>query len=569
MKPEINRKPREKLEERGGHECRTKEQERLARKARDVTCWEVLRQEDPSNGSVSRPSSLPKFDPRHQLKVMSGSGKSLLGLWLYRSGEKWSQNHSQRFKGKSVVEQAQGRNSVVISLKNQVGGLARALQVFQDMGVNVVHIESRPSETRKSEYEILVEVECDNKKMEQIVTLLKREVAAINTQSDDNDLPPFTPISATASFDFEEIPWFPKRIQDLDKAQKVLMYGTELDADHPGFKDPVYRKRRETFANIANSYKYGHPIPRVHYTPEEIRTWGTVFRELHKLYAKYACKEYLQNWPDLVRYCGYREDNIPQMEDINTYLKRKTGFQLRPVAGYLSPRDFLAGLAFRVFHCTQYIRHASDPYYTPEPDCCHELLGHMPLLANPSFAQFSQELGLTSLGATDDDVNKLATLYFFTVEFGLCKQDGEMRVYGAGLLSSIAELQHAVTATNKIKKFDPEVTCYEECIITAFQNAYYYSDSFEEAKENMRAFAKNIQRPFGVRYNPYTLSVEVLSNAQKIAALASELRGDLCIVSNALRQIDARKDTVENIAHMLQDGIDLGSEKRHEESDDD
>ncbi|CAB0001155.1 unnamed protein product [Nesidiocoris tenuis] len=525
---------------------------------------------------------------------MSGSGKSLLGLWLYRSGEKWSQNHSQRFKGKSVVEQAQGRNSVVISLKNQVGGLARALQVFQDMGVNVVHIESRPSETRKSEYEILVEVECDNKKMEQIVTLLKREVAAINTQSDDNDLPPFTPISATASFDFEEIPWFPKRIQDLDKAQKVLMYGTELDADHPvsntfgvnsvrnlgenynililcfqGFKDPVYRKRRETFANIANSYKYGHPIPRVHYTPEEIRTWGTVFRELHKLYAKYACKEYLQNWPDLVRYCGYREDNIPQMEDINTYLKRKTGFQLRPVAGYLSPRDFLAGLAFRVFHCTQYIRHASDPYYTPEPDCCHELLGHMPLLANPSFAQFSQELGLTSLGATDDDVNKLATLYFFTVEFGLCKQDGEMRVYGAGLLSSIAELQHAVTATNKIKKFDPEVTCYEECIITAFQNAYYYSDSFEEAKENMRAFAKNIQRPFGVRYNPYTLSVEVLSNAQKIAALASELRGDLCIVSNALRQIDARKDTVENIAHMLQDGIDLGSEKRHEESDDD
>jgi len=72
------------------------------------------------------------------------------------------------------------------------------------------------------------------------------------------------------------------------------------------------------------------------------------------------------------------------------------------------------------------------------------------------------------------------------VEFGLCKQEGQLRVYGAGLLSSVAELRHAVTASEKIKRFDPEVTCQEECIITAFQNAYCYTDSFEEAKDKMR-----------------------------------------------------------------------------------
>ncbi|KAG8249060.1 Tryptophan 5-hydroxylase 1 [Homalodisca vitripennis] len=296
---------------------------------------------------------------------------------------------------------------------------------------------------------------------------------------------------------------------------------------------------------------------------------GTVFRELHKLYKQHACREYLENWPELVKYCGYREDNIPQLQDLNLFLKRKTGFQLRPVAGYLSPRDFLAGLAFRVFHCTQYIRHSSDPYYTPEPDCCHELLGHMPLLANPSFAQFSQELGLTSLGASDGDVEKLATLYFFTVEFGLCKQDGQLRVYGAGLLSSVAELKHAVAASDKIKRFDPEVTVHEECIITAFQNHYYYTDSFQEATEKMRAFANTIQRPFGVRYNPYTQSVEVLTNAQKIAAIVSELRGDLCIVSNALRKIHEHDETVdvESIEKMLQSGLQLNHDEEEQEHD--
>lgn len=501
---------------------------------------------------------------------MSGSGKGFLGLWLYRSGEDWTLKDECPIPADTSTEppedvppQKPEHISLIFTLKNQVGGLVRALQAFQDLGINVLHIESRPTDGNDMQSDILVDVECEPKRMEQLSSLLRREVQSLtigsyapNSQSSNTFVPP-TPLSAAASFDFDEMPWFPRKINDIDRAQNVLMYGSALDADHPGFKDPIYRQRREQFAKIANNYRHGQPIPKVQYTAEETKTWGNVFRELQKLYVVHACKEYLENWPQLVKYCGYREDNIPQLQDINVFLKRKTGFQIRPVAGYLSPRDFLSGLAFRVFHCTQYIRHSSDPFYTPEPDCCHELLGHMPLFANPSFAQFSQELGLASLGASDEDVNKLATLYFFTVEFGMCKQDGEMKVYGAGLLSSVAELRHALSSPDKIRRFDPELTCKQTCIITDYQEGYWYTDSFEEAKEKMRKFAEQIQRPFGVRYNPYTQSVEVLSNAQKITALVSELRGDLCIVNNALKKIGARDNNldVEKIAKLLHSGF--------------
>ncbi|CAI9602460.1 unnamed protein product [Staurois parvus] len=278
---------------------------------------------------------------------------------------------------------------------------------FQEKYVNISHIESRKSKKGSSEAEIYVEFECTKKKYQELVHLLKLQpnIICVNPAErkwrEDEEL--------------DGVPWFPRKISELDKcSHRVLMYGSELDADHPGFKDNVYRQRRKYFVDVAMNYKYGQPIPRVEYTEEEIKTWGTVFRELTQLYPTHACREYLKNLPLLTKYCGYREDNVPQLEDVAAFLKERSGFTVRPVAGYLSPRDFLAGLAYRVFHCTQYIRHGSDPLYTPEPDTCHELLGHVPLLADPKFAQFSQEIGLASLGASDEDVQKLATVSVYS-----------------------------------------------------------------------------------------------------------------------------------------------------------
>ncbi|XP_061085394.1 phenylalanine-4-hydroxylase-like [Conger conger] len=417
--------------------------------------------------------------------------------------------------------------SCIFSLKEEVGALAKALRLFEEKGINLMHIESRPSRMNKEEFEFFVSVDTTcSKALDEVINGLRTQISGQVHE-------------LSRSKKSDTVPWFPKQIQELDRfANQILSYGSELDSDHPGFIDPVYRARRKEFADIAYNYKHGEPIPRVEYTEDEKKTWGVVFRELKTLYPKYACREHNRVFPLLEKYCGYRQDNIPQLEDISRYLRSCTGFRLRPVAGLLSSRDFLAGLAFRVFHSTQYIRHGSQPMYTPEPDICHELLGHVPLFADPGFAQFSQEIGLASLGAPDNFIEKLATVYWFTVEFGLCKQGSEIRAYGAGLLSSFGELQYCLSDKPKILPFDPEKTSVQKYPITEFQPIYFVAESFEDAKEKVRRFSTSIPRPFSVRYNAYTQSIEVLDSTQQLRNLASWISSDMGILCNALQKMD-------------------------------
>uniref|UniRef100_G1NK57 phenylalanine 4-monooxygenase n=1 Tax=Meleagris gallopavo TaxID=9103 RepID=G1NK57_MELGA len=289
--------------------------------------------------------------------------------------------------------------------------------------------------------------------------------------------------------------------------------------------------------NYARGLCCGYLINEVGHTTQLLLSRREVYRKLRSLYPTHACTEYLDAFQQLEKHCGYQEDNIPQLQDVSRFLKACTGFRLRPVAGLLSSRDFLAGLAFRVFHSTQYIRHASKPMYTPEPDICHELLGHVPLFADPSFAQFSQEIGLASLGAPDDFIEKLATVYWFTVEFGLCKEGDSLKAYGAGLLSSFGELQYCLSSKPEIRPLVLENTSVQNYSVTEFQPVYFVAESFNDAKEKLRKFAQTIPRPFSVRYNPYTQRIEVLDNAKQLKNLADTINSEMGILCNALQKI--------------------------------
>merc|ERR1711872_460314 len=405
--------------------------------------------------------------------------------------------------------------SIIFSLEHEVGALGKSLKIFKKHSVNLLHIESRSS-ARLPGYEFMVELDVTSGDIEGAVKEIQ------------NNASYFQIISRDYKDNKDAVPWFPVHIKDLDKfANQILSYGSELDSDHPGFTDPVYRARRKEFADIAFHYKHGTPIPTVDYTQVEKDTWRTVYNKLTTLYKTHACYEHNHVFPLLEENCGYSEDDIPQLQTVSDFLKSVTGFQLRPVAGLLSSRDFLAGLAFRVFHSTQYIRHHTRPNYTPEPDVCHELLGHVPLFADPAFAQFSQEIGLASLGASEEFIQKLAACYWFTVEFGITRQNGELKAYGAGLLSSFGELEWALSGKPELKSFEPEKTGVTKYPITQHQPLYYVTESFEDAKQKMIDFSATIPRPFGVRYNAYTQAIEILDSKRQIQKLITDINYEI------------------------------------------
>eukprot|EP00835_Amoeboradix_gromovi_P001093 NODE_43_length_28809_cov_0.237200.p12 type:complete len:298 gc:universal NODE_43_length_28809_cov_0.237200:1755-2648(+) len=289
--------------------------------------------------------------------------------------------------------------SLSIRAKDKSGLLSDVLSKLKKFNLNLTSIKSTTTKDPTVDYAF------------DIIFTAPADFDLTNLQKDLESEPliRYCHLTSNQSDNFSQ--FFPRQLRDLDTfADKVLSYGMELKADHPGFKDPDYRKRRSEITEKAKTYRTGMPLPHVNYTSDELKTWSTVYTKLTELFPTHACAEHQKVFPLLVRHCGYSANKIPQIHDISIFLKSCTGFTLRPVMGLLSSRDFLNGLAFRVFHSTQYIRHHSKPLYTPEPDVCHELLGHVPMFADADFADFSQEIGLASLGATDEDIKKLATV---------------------------------------------------------------------------------------------------------------------------------------------------------------
>lgn len=250
--------------------------------------------------------------------------------------------------------------------------------------------------------------------------------------------------------------------------------GVELPTDHPGVSDPEYLRRRSTIADASRDHVAGSKPRTIEYTPSERAVWSTVLGSLSELHQSYATAEYRLGAAAM----ELPTDRIPQLADVSDRLSDLTGWTVEAVPGLVPTRTFYAALANRTFLSTQYVRHPSVPFYTPEPDIIHELIGHINALASPRLASLHEAAGQASLRATTDArLQRFSRVFWFTLEFGVTLESDQLRTYGAGLLSSYGEIQSFRDA--EVRPFETNAMADQDYDITAFQNVLFGGASFD------------------------------------------------------------------------------------------
>lgn len=221
------------------------------------------------------------------------------------------------------------------------------------------------------------------------------------------------------------------------------------------------------------------------YTPEQHAVWAELVRRRMPQLEEHACQEYLDGFHQI----GLREDSIPNLAEVNKRLGPRTGWNATPVSGFLPPDAFFEMLAARQFPTTTWLRKRESLEYTPEPDIFHDVFGHVPMHAHPVFADFLQQYGRVCLGLVGDKdkLERMGRLFWFTVEFGVIRQKGEIKLYGSGLISSHGESTHVINRATEggpeIRNFDLDAVLNQQFLVSEMQKVLYAVESFDEIYE--------------------------------------------------------------------------------------
>jgi phenylalanine-4-hydroxylase len=218
------------------------------------------------------------------------------------------------------------------------------------------------------------------------------------------------------------------------------------------------------------------------YTPEQHAIWTELVSRRMPQLEEHACAEYLEGFESI----GLQVDCLPVLVDVSARLEPRTGWNSTAVSGFLPADVFFEMLAARRFPTTTWIRGRDAMEYTPEPDIFHDVFGHVPMHAHPVFADFLEHYGKVCAGLTNAaDLERMGRLFWFTVEFGVIRERGGIKVYGSGLISSHGECTRVVERGSgvELRDFRLEDVLEETVDTGAMQKVLYAIESFEQIYE--------------------------------------------------------------------------------------
>lgn len=218
------------------------------------------------------------------------------------------------------------------------------------------------------------------------------------------------------------------------------------------------------------------------YSAADHAIWSELVSQRLQQLEEYACVEYLDGFQQI----GLQREALPDLAAVSRKLEPRTGWQSTPVSGFLPGQAFFEMLADRRFPTTTWIRNREHMAYTPEPDIFHDVFGHVPMHAHPVFADFLQQYGKVCASLEDPEaLERMGRLFWFTVEFGVIRQRGQIKVYGSGLISSHGECSHVISQESQveIRAFDLDEVLNHTILTSEMQPVLYAVDSFDQIYE--------------------------------------------------------------------------------------
>lgn len=217
---------------------------------------------------------------------------------------------------------------------------------------------------------------------------------------------------------------------------------------------------------------------------EAPKVWAELLHRQLPAGTLYGCSEFTRGLETI----GFRPGHLPQPEEINDILHPLTGWTVVPVSGIVEDEAFFHYLSGRKFPVTWWIRNEEQLDYLEEPDLFHDLFGHIPLLTDQAFCDFLEGLGWVAkvFPGNAQAIHLLSRFYWYTVEFGLIRQQGELRIFGAGILSSPGEVRHSLSRLPMHFEFNAEQILHTPYVKNEFQQRYFIVDSLEDLEQSLQ-----------------------------------------------------------------------------------